>query len=680
MEKRKLKILVLMPHASTGGMPQFVLKRIEVLKQNTDYEIFVVEHSFYGADFVVQRDAIKSLLKENFYALGENKMELIDIINKVNPDIIHIDDMSERLDREMVKKLYNNKRTYRIVETLHGVDCLPSDKIFKPDFYLFCTPYHVDTFGVSNYKVITYPIDKQEINAERTGNHVLNVGLWTKGKNQGEGIEIARRYPNFIFHFVGNQAGNFKDYWEPLMKDLPKNVKVWGERRDVDTFMRGADIFMFNSTWECNPLVLREAISYGLPIIAHNLPQYKDMFTKYLQPIDTDLNTIQVNYEVPMDNTSADFAKNHIEAYKEILSRPIVQQEVSIIQYFINQPYLEINSPVEEDFLVQFFDENGSIYYENTIKSNSWVKLNRQWFTKWRTVVTCRDTIIYDNILNLSDKRVLIVIDSDSLGDNLAWMPYCLEFQKKHNCKVIVSTNRTDLFDYPELEIVQRGVIVNNIHAQYNIGWHYDLDREPELCNTIPLQKAATNILGLEFKEIRPLLYFDGGKRTLKERYVTIATNSTAGCKFWTKEGWQGVIYKLKELGYKVINVSLEDNPFDGAEQIVNHDIKKTMALIHYSEFFIGLGSGVSWLAYSLGKKVVLISNFSEEGHEFTLDTIRITNKSVCHGCWNNKNFKFDKGDYLWCPIWKDYPRQFECHTSITPEMVLEQMKSYLIQ
>jgi autotransporter strand-loop-strand O-heptosyltransferase len=154
-------------------------------------------------------------------------------------------------------------------------------------------------------------------------------------------------------------------------------------------------------------------------------------------------------------------------------------------------------------------------------------------------------------------------------------MPYCLEFQKKHDCKVIVATNRTDLFDYPELEIAGRGVIVNNLHAQYTIGWHYDPDREPELCNTIPLQKAATNILGLEFKEIRPLLYFDGGKRTLKERYVTIATNSTAGCKFWTKEGWQGVIYKLKELGYKVINVSLEDNPFEGAEQIVNHDIKK---------------------------------------------------------------------------------------------------------
>lgn len=667
-----MKILFLAPHLSTGGMPQFLLKRIEVLMQDSDNEIFVVEHSYYGADFVVQRDAIKSLLLENFYSLGENKLELMDIINKVKPNIIHIDEMSERLDREMVSKLYSNDRAYRIVETCHDVSFVPSEKIFKPDFYLFCTPYHIDTFGVSNYKVIEYPIDKKDNFAVKDGKNVLNVGLWTKGKNQGEGLEIARKYPEFTFHFVGNQAINFQDYWQPLMRDLPSNVKIWGERKDIDDFMKSADIFMFNSTWECNPLVLREAISYGLPIIARNLPQYKDMFTKYLQPIDTDLNTIQANYDVPTDNTSANFWENHTKAYKEVLGLPIVQQNVSITQYFINQPFIEITCPIEEDFLVQFFDENGSIYYQNTIKSNSWVKLNREWFTKWRTVVTCRDTIIYDNILNLSDKRVLIVIDSDSLGDNLAWMPYCLEFQKKHNCKVIVATNKTDLFYYPELEIVQRGVIVNNLHAQYTIGWHYNSDKEPELCNTIPLQKAATNILGLEFKEIRPKVKYT--KQGIGN-YVTIATNSTAACKFWTREGWQEVINYLADKGYDVINVSKERNPFNNCTPLEDTSMDNTIKVIAGSKFFIGLSSGLSWLAWALEKKVVMISNFTEEGHEFTLDTIRITNKSVCHGCWNNKNFKFDKGDYNWCPILKGYPNQFECQTSITAEMVIEAIK-----
>jgi autotransporter strand-loop-strand O-heptosyltransferase len=72
-----------------------------------------------------------------------------------------------------------------------------------------------------------------------------------------------------------------------------------------------------------------------------------------------------------------------------------------------------------------------------------------------------------------------------------------------------------------------------------------------------------------------------------------------------------------------------------------------------------------------------MIANFSEDGHEFTENTTRITNKSVCNSCWNNPNFKFDKGDWFWCPVNKGTPRQFECQRSITPSMVLQKIKEY---
>jgi autotransporter strand-loop-strand O-heptosyltransferase len=193
------------------------------------------------------------------------------------------------------------------------------------------------------------------------------------------------------------------------------------------------------------------------------------------------------------------------------------------------------------------------------------------------------------------------------------------------------------------------------------------------LPNTIKLQEAATNILGLEFEEIKPKLKYDAGNNNYG-KYVTIATNSTAGCKFWTKEGWQELINYLSYKGYRVINVSLEDNPFDNCEQIINHNIFDTMALIDHSEFFIGLGSGVSWLAWALGKKVVMINNFAEEDHEFKC--IRIVNKDVCNGCWNNRNFKFDKS-WNWCPIWKDTPRQFECQKSIVAQDVVSELESH---
>jgi len=665
-----MRILFLAPHLSTGGCPQFILKRIQSLKEYTDNEYYVVEYQCHSLDFVVQRNAIKEIIGSNFTTLYENKMELFKVIEEWQPDIIHIDEPSERLDREMIKKLYSSDRKYRIVETCHDIIFNPdNEKIFHPDLYAFCTPYHEQTFANMESKFVTieYPIDKKESFAIKEGKHVLNVGLWTPGKNQAEGIEIARKYPNMTFHFVGNQAMNFADYWVPLMKDIPENVKIWGERKDIDTFMEMADIFMFNSTWECNPLVLREAISYGLPIIARNLPQYGDMFTDYLQPIDSDLYIIKANYEIPTDNTAPIFAFKHEEAYRKLLQMPAQTQKISINQHFVDGAFLEIKGESDSDFEVKFYDEQGKCHYENTIKSNSWVRLNRQYFTKWTAKVWQDGHLIYKNTLNLANKTVFIVLDSKSLGDSIAWTGYALEFQKKHDCKVVLSTYWNHILDYPELELVEPGTTVN-CYALYRIGWKWDENKEPVLCNTIPLQQAATNILGLDYKPLRPKLNHSNQFRVPSWNYVAIATNSTMECKFWTKEGWQKVINYLCQNGYDVINVSKEDNPFDNCTKINDTSIEYTMQTIRNADLFIGLSSGLSWLAWALNQKIVMISNFTESDHEF--ECYRITKPDVCHGCWNDPNIKLDP-HWLFCPRNKD----FECQRTIPASMVIDAIK-----
>ena len=54
--------------------------------------------------------------------------------------------------------------------------------------------------------------------------------------------------PEYEFHSVGNQADNFKWYWEPLMKFKPDNCIVWGERDDASKFYKASDLFYFSST------------------------------------------------------------------------------------------------------------------------------------------------------------------------------------------------------------------------------------------------------------------------------------------------------------------------------------------------------------------------------------------------------------------------------------------------
>jgi autotransporter strand-loop-strand O-heptosyltransferase len=242
----------------------------------------------------------------------------------------------------------------------------------------------------------------------------------------------------------------------------------------------------------------------------------------------------------------------------------------------------------------------------------------------------------------------------------------------------VVSTFKNFFFEksYPNIKFVQPGSVVNNIHVMFKIGWFYDNNLEPEYPSSIPLQKAITNILGLDFKEIQSNVYFEPKERPYNEKYICIATNSTAGCKLWNNpNGWTELVKYLKDLGYKIINISKDGDKVEGVINLEDDSMLNTMNVIHHSEFVIGLSSGLSWLSWALEKHVVMISNFTEPNHEFTINCTRITNPNVCNGCWNNPMFKFDKGDWNWCPEHKNTERQFECHKSITPEMVINKIE-----
>ena len=728
-QNKTLKILYLAPHLSTGGMPSYLYKRIESITNHyPEIELYVVEFCLYATTYVVQRNKIKNIIPEDrFWTLNdldnhseENSMKLIEIIKQNSIDIVHIDEIPEGFDsfnkisKNVLNALFDNSRSWRIVETCHNIWFDPKNISFIPDGFAFCTPYHdeVQFKDVKTIKqVFEFPIEnksktafekmksQQKLGLDIDKLHVLNVGLWTEGKNQGEGVEVARLLetsnPHIQFHFVGNQASNFEKYWGPIMKNLPSNVKVWGERDDIDEFMSASDILMFNSTWECNPIVLREAASYGLKILARNLPQYFDMFTPFITPIESSdvhkikdqlIGLVKSKFNSTITGGSGEkFAKEHVDFYKKVKNSDVTVQNkipsnLHIIQYYIEQPFLELRGDSNSKYTVQFFDEKGVIHYQNTLPINSWIKLNRQYFTKWRTKIFDDKTLVLDRTLNYEGQRVFISFDSKSLGDSIAWIPYCLEFKKKHNCDVIVSTFWNKLFKkvYPELEFVDPGSVVNNIHGMYKLGWFWDKDKEPEVPNTIPLQKAATNILGLDYTEIKPRIDYHISQRPYQNKYVTIATNSTAGCKFWTKEGWQELVNYLVSQGYKVVNVSKENNELTNVTKISDVSIENTMNVIHHSDFFIGLSSGLSWLSWGMGKKVVMISNFTTADHEFNLDCIRITNPLVCNGCWNNPEFKFDKGDWNWCPVHKGTERQFECHKSITSNMVIDKIQQLL--
>lgn len=101
------------------------------------------------------------------------------------------------------------------------------------------------------------------------------------------------------------------------------------------------------------------------------------------------------------------------------------------------------------------------------------------------------------------------------------------------------------------------------------------------------------------------------------------------------------------------------------------------MNIIHHSELYIGVSSGLAWLTWALNKPTLMVSGFSSEWTEFSSKMTRIINKDVCNSCFNNH--KLDAGDWDWCPSHKDTPRQFECTKKISPEIVIEGIISSLV-
>ena len=293
------KVLFLVPHLSTGGMPQYTFDLMRKIKDAV--QVYCVEYSMISPDFVVQRNRIIDLLGERFTCLGNDKNELFEVIDTIQPDVIHLQEVPEYfLDTEISTKLYAKNRNYLIVETSHDSSFSATNKRFYPDHFALISEYQRNEFSKLGIPIdlIEADIEYKERQDRTEGllklgldpslKHVLNVGLFTPRKNQAEAIEYARSLQDYPiqFHFVGNQADNFKDYWEPLLNNLPPNAKIWGERSDVENFYSCMDMMLFTSRGtgndkETSPLVIREAIGYNLPSLIYNLPVYLNMYDKY---------------------------------------------------------------------------------------------------------------------------------------------------------------------------------------------------------------------------------------------------------------------------------------------------------------------------------------------------------------------------------------------------------------
>jgi autotransporter strand-loop-strand O-heptosyltransferase len=335
--------------------------------------------------------------------------------------------------------------------------------------------------------------------------------------------------------------------------------------------------------------------------------------------------------------------------------------------------------------------DTGNILFETEVKSGA-VRSVKRYFVRFRVEIWQRDEKIFGHDYCATDRDVLVRFPTDAVGDPIGWFPYAIRFKEQHDCRLTCTMNPQMVAllhaSYPDITFAtEPEVDPTRFYATYSIavfyrdGVIYDYkDNVPCDFRHVGLHRAAGYILGVDPTEEPPRIDLPDNKRPIAEPYVCIAVQSTAQSKYWNNPtGWADIVSFLREAGYRVFCIDLKRT--HGKDLIWNHmppgaeDLTGDRPLIEraqwlkHAEFFIGLSSGLSWLAWAMRVPVVMISGVTHPLNEFATP-YRVINYHVCNSCWNDPLAGFDRRDFLSCPRHKGTPRQFECTRLITTEQV----------
>ena len=696
-----MKYLFITAHLSTGGSPKYLEWLIKKIKAQ-GHTVKVIEWNLYSDTYVIQRNSIINMVGiDNFYSVGayyeddnifySKNESVINFIKEYNPEVIHLNEFSENfaikpLSDIVINFLYSKDRNYKLYETTHSATTDILNKRNIPDELWIVSKYQYDIAKKTNIKTILVEMQiekKNRPNREKTLKslgldcnkmHVLQVGLFCNNKNQKFTFDVASQFldSNVQFHFVGNEC--YIDECD-LNKNL-NNCRIWGERSDVDLFMSCMDLFVMPSHEELNPIALKEAISWGMKCFVSDLITIKDQYKNNNDVIFIEND----NFLQYIKNNSSELSLD-----KNLLIYTEKDEPNNIICTFNPSPKIEILGDEKILYNIKFIDEQtGITHFESNINNNMWTASSIKYFCKWKIIVTNLKLGIEKIFtLNLENKFIKIINESSSLGDTICWMAAVDKFQKLHNCKIDYYTTKKDLFinEYSNINFYDYAESNNvDYYAQYSLGCfnHEKTDLFRKDWRLQSLQEIAFSILGLNYIETKSKITIKNKFKLNFNKYICIATQSTSQSRYWNNNnGWIQTVDYLKNLGYKVVCVDKHYSyGIEGYRNTCpcnidyfagNHSFDEIIDIINGCEFFIGLSSGLSWLSWAIGKKIISINGSVGSDFEF-YTPYRILNSNVCTACFNNINYKFNSADWKWCPANKN----FECSKTISFEMVKE--------
>ncbi len=267
--------------------------------------------------------------------------------------------------------------------------------------------------------------------------------------------------------------------------------------------------------------------------------------------------------------------------------------------------------------------DTGNILYETEITAGR-VSSTKRYFVRFRIEAWQQGESLFSHEYRAEQQKVLIQFPVGTLGDTLGWFPYAVKFQERHNCLLTcaMAERLIPLFrdTHPGIEFVtHEAAEPERYYATYCIGLFFD-DKDgifqPCDFRHVGLHRTAGYILGVDPTEVPPKIALADDTRPLAEPYVCIAVQSTTQSKCWNNpNGWHDIVRFLKEAGYRVI--CIDQKPVHGSGLVWNHiphgaldetgdrPLLERARWLRHADFFIGLSSGLAWLAWAVGTKGV---------------------------------------------------------------------------
>jgi autotransporter strand-loop-strand O-heptosyltransferase len=336
--------------------------------------------------------------------------------------------------------------------------------------------------------------------------------------------------------------------------------------------------------------------------------------------------------------------------------------------------------------------DTGNVLFNTELAAGT-VTSSKRYYVRFRVEVSQGEQAVLTHDYDATGKPVLILLPVGTLGDSMGWLPYAVKFQRQHHCQLTccIAERLIPLFRdaYPDITFVPPETVdTAQYYATYCIGLFFDDEAriwQPCDFRMVGLHRTAGYILGVDPTEEPPKLAPSAEPRPIAEPYVVIATQSTTQCKMWNNpHGWHEIIAFLKQHGYRVVCIDQKavhgtglvwnHIPHGAEDQTGDRPLSERVNWLRHADFFIGLSSGLSWLAWAAGPPVVMISGFTHPLNEFHTP-YRVVNYHTCNGCWNDVRHRFDHKDFLWCPRHAGTARQFECTRLITVDQVKDTIR-----